>query len=178
MYQNDEEIAVQVQSGDKESFGVLVERYESKMFRYARKFLVDYEATEDAVQDVFVKAYTNIQSFDTSMKFSPWIYRIAHNTYINIIKKRGKEPVTFFDPDTFFNIPSSDNISEEYARKEDVEELNNHLHNLDPKYREPIVLFYFEDKGYKEIAEILHIPTSTVGIRIKRGREKIKKQYT
>lgn len=170
----DEEIAASVQDGNTDEFGVLIERYRDKLLRYARRFLVDYDAIEDAVQDVFVKTFTNIQSFNPSMRFSPWIYRIAHNTYINVIKKTGREPITFFDPDTLLRHPASEKVDEAQMKKEDAELLNAHLQELDPKYREPIVLFYFEEKEYKEIADILRIPTSTVGVRIRRGREKIK----
>jgi len=72
----DEEIAKMVQLGDVESFGVLVERYEPKMLRYAQRFLFHKQDTEDQVQEVFLKAYTNIQGFDTKRKFSPWIYLV------------------------------------------------------------------------------------------------------
>ena len=89
----DEYIAGQVQTGNVQSFGTLVERYEEKLRRYARRFLFGYTDAEDLVQDVFVKSYTNIQSFDTSRSFSSWIYRIAHNEFINAIKKKGKEPL-------------------------------------------------------------------------------------
>ena len=82
---SDEKIAARVQEDEIEAFGILVERYEVKMLRYGKKFLTQYEDIEDAVQDVFIKAYTNIQSFNTSMSFSPWLYRIAHNTFINVI---------------------------------------------------------------------------------------------
>ena len=93
----DEEIARLVQSGEIESFDILIERYEAKMKRYAKRFLFDYEEAEDLAQEVFLKVYINIQSFKTSKKFSSWIYRIAHNEFINAIKKKGKEPISFFD---------------------------------------------------------------------------------
>ena len=76
---SDEEIAQKVQANDTDAFGVLVFRYEDKMLRYARRFLFDYHDSEDVVQNVFIKAFTNINSFDYKRKFSPWLYRIAHN---------------------------------------------------------------------------------------------------
>ncbi len=103
----DEEIAVLVQRGDTEPFGELVTRYEQKMLRYARKFLLGKEDAEDRVQNVFLKAYENIRSFDATRRFSPWLYRIAHNEFINAIKKKGKEPLPFFDPDILFPHPIS-----------------------------------------------------------------------
>src|SRR4051812_34215665 len=103
--QTDEAITLQVQAGNMDLFGVLVERYEPKLQRYAKRFLFGYEDSQDIVQDVFLKAFTNLQSFDPSLRFSPWIYRIAHNEFINAIKKKGREPLTFFDPDTLLPHP-------------------------------------------------------------------------
>ena len=62
----DEEIARMVQSGETEYFGILIERYEAKMLRYAKRFLFHHEDSKDLAQDVFLKAYTNIKSFDVS----------------------------------------------------------------------------------------------------------------
>src|SRR6185369_12863703 len=80
-------------------FGLLVERYEGKLLRYGRKFINSQEDIEDIVQDVFISAYQNIQSFDTSQKFSPWIYRIAHNAFVNGLKRKERSPFVFVDFD-------------------------------------------------------------------------------
>lgn len=173
----DEEIAARVQKGETNAFGILVERYEARMLRYARKFLSQYEDIEDAVQDVFIKTYTNIQSFNTSMSFSPWLYRIAHNTFINVIKKKGREPLPFFDPDVILKYSTDTLVEPDIYSEEDRGMIEQTLAKLSPKYREPIVLYYFEEKEYKDIAEILRIPISTVGVRIKRAREKVKELY-
>ena len=89
--QTDEEIAAAVQGGDSEAFGLLVQRYEQKLLRYGSKFLISGEDPKDLLQDIFIKAYANIQSFDARRVFSPWMYRIAHNEFINAGKKRWKE---------------------------------------------------------------------------------------
>lgn len=171
----DEEIAVKVQKGDTQVFGVLVTRYEQKMMRYARKFLFGHADCQDVVQDVFLKAYSNIKGFDPSRKFSPWLYRIAHNEFINSIKKRGREPLPFFDPDTIFPHPVAvDDPVKDLTRAETAEMLNKCLAKLDPKYRETLVLYYFEDMEYEAIAEIMQIPKSTVGVRLNRGKAILK----
>lgn len=176
--ETDEAIAKVVQNGDAEAFGVLIERYEGKIFRYGKRFLFQYEDIEDAVQDSFVKAYTNIQSFDTDQRFSPWIYRIAHNTFINIIKKKGKEALPFFDMDTLLgNLSSDENPEQELIEGEDRELLNAVVNMLPVKYREPIILYFFEERDYKDIADIMRIPTSTVGVRMRRGKKLLKKLY-
>ncbi|PCH92054.1 hypothetical protein COB80_00920, partial [Candidatus Kaiserbacteria bacterium] len=98
----DEDIVQRVQSGDTEAFALLIELYEKKITRYANKFLYNYQDREDAVQDVFIKAYQNIQSFRSGERFSPWIYRIAHNTFLNVVRKQSREKVSFFDTDQLF----------------------------------------------------------------------------
>src|SRR3989344_1122217 len=121
----DEEIAARVQQGQIHDFGLLVERFEAKMMRYARKFLFGYRDSEDLVQEVFVKAYVNIKGFDTSRVFSSWLYRIAHNEFINAIKKKGREPITFFDPDTLFPHPvAPENPEKEFDDQQTREILN------------------------------------------------------
>jgi RNA polymerase sigma-70 factor (ECF subfamily) len=172
----DEEIARIVQSGENNSFGILIKRYEDKMLRYAKRFLFNHDDAEDLIQEVFLKAYNNIQSFNTSKKFSPWLYRIAHNEFINEIKRKGKEPLSFFNPDVFLpHTISKENPENEIHKKEFHHIVNKYLYKLEPKYREPLVLYYFEDLSYKEIADILYIPSSTVGVRIKRARDIMKK---
>ncbi|HYE59803.1 MAG TPA: RNA polymerase sigma factor [Candidatus Kapabacteria bacterium] len=174
----DEYIAHQVQNGDTESFGILVQRYEAKMLRYARKFLFGYDDAQDVAQDVFIKAYIHIQTFDPDQKFSSWLYRIAHNEFINAIKKKKREPLPFFDPDLIFPHPIAKEDMEDAVYKKHVRNmLDVCLDKIDPKYREPLVLYYFEELDYKEIGDILHIPTSTIGVRLKRGKVLLKKVY-
>ena len=172
----DEAIASSVQDGDTAAFGTLMERYGPKMQRYARRFLFGYEDAEDQVQEVFLKAYANIRSFDASRKFSSWLYRIAHNEFINAIKKRGREPVSFLDPDTLFPHPVAKERADAEADAHETRALlDRGLDKLDPKYREPLVLFHFEEMDYREIADILRIPVATVGVRLNRGRAALKK---
>ncbi len=174
----DEKIVLMVQSGKIESFGILVKRYQEKMLRYGRKFLFNHNDIEDLVQEVFIKVYTNIQSFDASRKFSAWLYRIAHNEFINAIKKKGKEPLPFFDLDILWpHSVSKESADKEINQRELNQMLDKCLDKLDPKYREPLVLYYFEDLTYQEVADVLHIPIATVGIRLKRGKEIMKSLF-
>lgn len=177
--QTDEEIASIVQSGKIEPFSILVERYEAKMKRYARKFLSDSEDINDIVQEIFLKTYKNIQSFDAKRKFSSWIYRIAHNEFVNALKKKKKKFLSLsFDLDVFLPHSIKDyGLNEEINRREIAKMINGCLDRLEPKYREPIILYYFEELSYKEIADVMQTPISTVGIRIKRAKEKLKSIY-
>ena len=174
----DEEITRLVQKGDIESFGVLVGRYEAKIARYAGKFLLNGEDAKDLAQEVFIKAYVNIQSFDANRKFSSWLYRIAHNEFINAIRKRSRIPVLSFDFDAIFPHPIARETADSETNRRDLKEtLDKCLDKLDVKYREPLVLYYFEEMSYQEISEILEIPVSTVGVRLRRGKETLKNIY-
>lgn len=175
---NDEEVAVQVQKGDIEAFRILVERYEPKMTRYAKRFFFEGDDGKDLVQEVFIKAYVNIQSFDASRRFSPWIYRIAHNEFVNNIKKRQKERdnVSLFDFDVLFpHLVAKETADDGFNSAEVKRMLDHSLNKLNAKYREPLALYYFDDMDYREIADILRIPISTVGVRLQRGRAMLKK---
>ncbi|HEV3244830.1 MAG TPA: RNA polymerase sigma factor [Candidatus Paceibacterota bacterium] len=174
--ETDEMIAASVQSGETEAFSQLVERYENKLMRYARKFLRDPDDAKDIVQEVFIKAYENIQSFDASRRFSPWIYRIAHNEFVNAIKKRARGPVLGLDFDVVFPHLTAGETADEAALERDTKAiLEECLDELDAKYREPLILYYFEGLSYKDIADVLRIPMSTVGVRLARGKAQLQK---
>jgi RNA polymerase sigma-70 factor (ECF subfamily) len=178
--EKDEAIAVRVQKGDAEAFQGLVERYEQKMSRYARRFLFDSDEAKDLVQDVFIKAYVNIQGFDVGRRFSPWLYRIAHNEFVNALKKKKKERgnISLFDFDVLFphlGLPAKEMADLGMKQYELKGILEASLDKIPQKYKESLVLYYFEDLDYKEIADVLHIPVSTVGIRLQRGKMMLKK---
>ncbi len=172
----DEAIAQLVQGGDTNAFAELVRRYEAKMTRYARKFLFQGEDIRDLVQEVFIKAYVNIQSFDVKRRFSPWLYRIAHNEFINAVKKKTKLPTFSFDFDAVLpQLVAKETAESAMAQSEVKKLLDSYLDKLDTKYKEPLVLYYIEEMDYKEIAEILKLPVATVGVRLNRGKAMLRK---
>ena len=173
----DEEIALSVQSGKVELFSILVKRYEEKIQRYARKVLASNDDIQDVVQDIFIKTYVNIQSFDVKRRFSPWIYRIAHNEIVNLFKRNKlRNFLPLLEPDFLFPNSSKgfDEINKGVESQEMKRIIDVGLQDLENKYREPIVLYYIEELSYQEISEILHLPVATVGTRIRRGREMLK----
>ncbi len=179
MEETDEAIAKRVQQGDRESFGLLVDRYEPKLLRYGHKFLSQRPDVEDLVQDIFIKTYTNVQSFRTDMKFSPWVYRIAHNEFVNALKKNSRLPISFFDFDTIFPQLFAPETADQSAHDREAKQLiDQSLETLDPKYREPLVLYYLEEMSYQEIAEVLRIPVATVGVRLNRAKTLLQKHAT
>jgi RNA polymerase sigma-70 factor (ECF subfamily) len=173
---SDEQLAELVQKGNTETFGTLVVRYEQKLSRYGRKFLSDREDIKDIVQDIFLRSYENIKSFDPSMRFSSWIYRIAHNMFINHIKKKSRNPLVLVDLDTFLAHPVYEDPSEKEREQKEMEKMIALcLDQIPLKYREVLLLYYSEGLAYKDIADVLQIPQGTVGIRIQRGRVALRK---
>lgn len=175
----DEEIVRLIISGDKDLFGELIDRYEDKLTRYVKRFIQQPDDVSDIIQIVFIKAYTNLQSFDTDRSFNSWVYRIAHNESITYLKKKSNEKVSFIDFDTFLPHPFTKEGADNRTLKREMKELlENSLSNISPKYREVLVLYYYEELSYQEIADVLQIPIATVGVRIKRGKESLEKTLT
>jgi RNA polymerase sigma-70 factor (ECF subfamily) len=174
----DESLARLVQRGDTEAFGTLVERYQDKLLRYGRKFLSDQEDIQDLVQNTFIRAYQNIRSFDTSQRFSPWMYRIAHNAFVNGLRKNQRSKISFVNFDTFVPLPVDERTAATDFEKEEIRVMTNKgLNEIPIKYKEILILYYEEEMSYKDIAEVLQVPTGTVGIRLKRAKSALKTVY-
>lgn len=174
--QSDEQIVLRITGGDKELFGVLIDRYEAKLTRYIKRFLQNEEDITDIVQNVFIKVFVNLQSFDVDRSFNSWIYRIAHNETVTYLKKRGNEKVSFLDFDTMFPHPFAKETADKPTLDKELENVMSSSLSLIPiKYREVLVLYYYEELSYQEIADVLHIPIATVGVRLRRGREQLEK---
>ena len=168
---SDEMVVKNVCSSDQELYSVLVARYQEKLLRYVTYLIHDEQKAKDVVQEAFIKAFINLKGFDTSKKFSSWIYRIAHNEAMNVVKKYQKEVRLPED----FEIESEDDTEAEFAQQEMGEQVRAYLSELPVIYAESLMLRYLEDKSYDEISYILRIPVGTVGTRINRAK-KIMKQ--
>jgi len=174
----DEEIVKSVRNGNLNSFRLIIQRYQNKLSRYIKSLLISStkEEIEDILQEVFILAYKNINSFNLNLKFSTWIYRIAHNHTINYSKKQKNKNLNFNidDLDDMENLLISDiDIKGELELEHAKMELKKALANLNLKYRSVLILKYFEDKSYDEISDILKIPRNTVGTFINRGKKKL-----
>jgi RNA polymerase sigma-70 factor, ECF subfamily len=166
----DEEVVVFVRTKDKNEYAEIIKRYQVKLMRYAVNIIGDDHMAADVVQEGLMKAYVSLNSFSTKKKFSSWIYRIVHNEAINMLRKNSKQqPIADMDFD------SGINLEDEVIKKELIEHANFCLKQVPIKYREPLSLYFLEEKSYEEIGDILKIPIGTVGTRINRGKMFMKK---
>ncbi|HAT68314.1 MAG: hypothetical protein A2481_02760 [Candidatus Yonathbacteria bacterium RIFOXYC2_FULL_47_9] len=163
---SDEEIVEKVRSNDQELYSVIVERYQHKLLRYATNLIKDEHKSVDVVQESFIKAFVNLNSFDAGKKFSSWIYRIVHNEAMNNVKKYPKE-VPLLDGVDF---QSDENIENDFEQKETVARVEKCLREMPLLYSEPLTLLSIEEKSYTEISDILRIPMGTVATRIRRAK--------
>lgn len=166
---------------NKNCYVCLMQRYEEKMMRYVRRISgVSVEAAQDIVQDVFLKVYVNLNGFDSNLKFSSWLYRIAHNETINHWrrnKKRKSNDVSWDKNEALKNIIRDDyDTEQEVYQKITNEQLLEVIERLDEKYRTVLVLNYLEGKSYQEIADILNKPIGTVGTLLNRAKKVLKKE--
>ena len=160
-------------------FAVLVDRFEAPLARYiGRLGRFSPEDIEDILQNIFLKLYENLNGFDTDLKFSSWAYRIAHNEAISYYRRAAARPEGYqvaLPDEIIENVLAETNVEHEVSTIEATKYLLQALEELPVHYREIIILRYFEYKEYDEISDILELPPGTVAIRLKRGKERLKK---
>jgi RNA polymerase sigma-70 factor (ECF subfamily) len=171
---SDEQLA-KLSFSDKKYFNPIVKRYVKKIRRYLARLIGNWQESEDITQEVFIKTYTNIGSFNSKMKFSSWIYRIAHNEGVNFIKKHYKIQKVRYDDQINHYFYEQNNALSKILQNENKEKIKEGLFKLPKKDSEILELYYFDDKSYLEIADILEISINSVGSKIKRAKDKLKK---
>lgn len=180
-YSMTDEEAVALALREKAFFGHIVLRYEDKLSSYVRRLGIhNEEDRKDVLQNIFIKVYKNLNGFDTSLSFSSWIYRIAHNEAISFYRMKNVRPEGHLvsEPEDVLALVSDkeSNAETQFDEMLNAEEVSTALYALDPKYRDPLILRFFEHKEYEEISDILKIPTGTVGTLIYRGKQELKKK--
>jgi len=169
---------VRLSLDNSDHFLCLTRRYESKLLHYImRVSKFRREEASDILQDVFVKTYYNLNEFDEDLKFSSWIYRIAHNQTVSEIRKKSVRPSVSFEKEDIDRFEDAFDITKEIDNNFDREKINEILSHLDEKYREVLILRFLDEKDYVEISDILKKPVSTVGNLILRGKKLFKEEY-
>ncbi len=169
---------VKLSLDNSDHFLCLTRRYEDKLLRYIMRISrLDREDAEDILQDVFIKTYYNLNEFNPDLKFSSWIYRIAHNQTISEIRKKSIRPTISLEKEDIDRFEDAFDIVKDIDNSIDRQKIDEALSMLDEKYREVLILRFLDEKDYVEIADILKKPTSTVGNLIARGKILFKKEY-
>jgi RNA polymerase sigma-70 factor (ECF subfamily) len=177
----------QCQKGDAEAFGVLVERYQKKMFNIAFRMTGDYEKAGEVVQEAFLSAFRAIKKFRGEATFATWMTSIVLNHAKNCLKNikiiSHYEPMSLDEASEAhngiprFDPPASGMSAMEQLEKKDIQEaVQGAINSLDAEFREVIILKDIQELSYEEIGAILDIPDGTVKSRIFRAREALRER--
>lgn len=157
----------------------LMKRYEIKLLNYILKISnISREDAEDILQEVFVKAYQNLNDFDLNFKFSNWIYSIAHNTTISVFRKKNVRPqtVSWEDKDLDKILKSTLDVEDTSLQKQTYKHILKIINQLPLKFKDVLILKFMEGKDYREISDILHKPMGTIATLINRAKKFLKQE--
>lgn len=163
---------------DGAAYAGVVRRYQAPLTRYLFRLGCRSKGdADDVLQEVFIKAYRNLNDYDPGLKFSSWIYRIAHNEAVTFLRKASRVPRVATSTDeleAFDRIADSSDLAAELDARLDARTLRAAIDALDAKYREVLVLRYLEDRSYEEISDILRKPPGTVATLISRAKSRLR----
>jgi RNA polymerase sigma-70 factor (ECF subfamily) len=181
----DQEVVALAREGREVAYRELIGRYERPVFSLIYRLVRDREKAEDLAQETFIKVLNALDRYDPSFKFSSWIFKIAHNTALDLLRK--KEPDTLSldgspHAETASDIEAStltavstDESPEDFASSREVgAQIELAIARLRPEYRTAILLCHVEGRPYEEIADIMEVPLGTVKTYIHRARIELK----
>ena len=178
---DEREIIERVKQGDNEAFGILVERYQTKVYNLALRMCGNEDDAFDLAQDAFVRAWKGLSGFQFESAFSTWLFRLTSNLcldYLRAKKRRAAVSLTMSgeeDEQAQLDVPDPAMTPEEAVlAAEDRTLLAQAINSLSADYRQIITLRAINDLSYAEIAKILQIQEGTVKSRLSRARTELK----
>ena len=178
----DDGFVVRAIKGDQSAFTDIVNKYQRPLYFHVSRMIREKEHTEDLVQEIFMKSFKNIHSYNTDYAFSTWLYRIATNHTIDYLRKKKlqtfsiDEPLKTRDGDLQMEIPDENfNTDKPILKKQRSDIIRQAIDDLPEKYRQVIEMRHMDEKSYDEIAEELDLPLGTVKAHIFRAREMLYK---
>lgn len=175
----DQKLMQKAKKGDQAAFAELVDKYRDKIYAYLYRMVGNREDALDLAQETFLRIYSNLRNFKLGQPFKPWLYRIATNLAIDLLRKR--RPKVALDAPLFADEPLRLELVDEGPGPEEQQEqaelaayLAQKVAELPANYRSVILLRHGHDLSYQEISEILRVPVSTVKTRLFRAREALR----
>ena len=178
----DRDLVASAVAGAEGSFEELVRRYQRPIAAYVYRMVGDYESALDLTQEIFIKVYNSLRRYRSEFKFSTWIYKIAHNSAVDHLRRSTtREQSLISGPeDDQFELPlesNRPNPEQESERKERRIEIESVVRGLPASYRELVILRHSQDLTYEEIVEVTGLPLGTVKNRLFRAREMMRQQF-
>lgn len=161
--------------GNRPAFRQLVERYQNFVFTVAFRVLKSREEAEEAAQDVFVKVYQTLHTFEKKSKFSTWLYTIAYRSAIDVARKKQFYTQSIDDNESFLQVKDTENNPLQDTQQTDLQvHLREIIQQLKPEEAAIITLFYLQEKSVKEIADIMDLTITNVKTKLHRTREALR----
>ena len=174
---NEEQVWLeQAMRGDQIAFGRLVEAYQTPVYNLAYRMLNNSGEAEEAAQEAFIRAYTRLESYDPAHKFSTWLLSITSNYCIDQLRKRRALLLSIDEPLPPHPALHSDRAKGPEAQvvlSEQQQMVQSLLTELQPEYREAVVLRYWYELSYEEIAEMMETSVSAIKSRLFRARRQL-----
>ncbi len=174
-HDDDSSLARKVQRGDRQAFEVLLSRYERQIFSFIYRFFQDSALCEDLTQETFLRAYRFIGSFRTKEKLSTWLFSIAKNLCIDELRRLQKGStvdIDAVDPEALIaDDKAGVNPLAAAMADQEGEILRRAMEKLPEKYRTCIILFYYNEMSYEDIARVMNISLSNTKILLFRGKK-------
>lgn len=171
---SDQELMELVQAGDYAPASVLFDRYSSRIYNFAYRFLRNNEAAEDATQEVFMKMMKRAHQFNGEAKLSTWLFSITANQCRDYLRKADNKSKE--DEETLVTIAASDDSPEEQlAQRQEAERVRRALDMLTPEQKEAILLSRYQGLSYAEIAQVSGCSEGAVKTRVFRAMEALKR---
>lgn len=179
---SDRDLVASAVNGVEGSFEEIVRRYQRPISAYVYRMVGNYESALDLTQEIFIKVYSSLRRYRSEFKFSTWIYKIAHNSAVDHLRRNAtREQSIIAGPEgDQFELPiESGRLSpeQESERKERRTEIEGVVRTLPANYRELIILRHSQDLTYEEIVEVTGLPLGTVKNRLFRAREMMRQQF-
>lgn len=165
----DAQLLIQTKKGSLTAYEILVKRYEDRLMAFVYKTLLDSDSAKDVVQETFIRIFKHIDTFDTERAFTPWMYKIARNLSLDIIRKGRHTAVLEWDVED-----SHESILSRIIKHEQVTLLWNAIRALPDMYKQPLIGYYFADLSIKDIAFTMNMSENTIKTRIRRAKNYLK----
>lgn len=156
-----------------EAFSEMFRTYEKRIYLSALRFLGNRDEAADITQDVFTRAWKNLNRLDPARPVFPWLFRITRNLCINRVKRKSGSEAGLEFPELQ---PGGESVERDILRNESRQEVRQAVTVLPDNYREIIILKHYDDCSYEEMAEILNIPKGTVMSRLFNARKLLKEK--
>lgn len=172
-YVDDAAAVRRVLAGEIDAFEEIVARWQGPLINLAYRFVRDRGQAEEMAQEAFVKIYRGLRKWRRDARFSTWAYSVALNHYRSVMRRNGPPSVDF---EALAPVTAGGDLVEEIDDRLRADAVRRAVSTLPPKYREVVVLFYFQERDLAETARIARLPEGTVKARLFRARKQLEER--